>query len=428
LYVAAGLTIIDGLSTFNTMVLVYVFAPRHQRPNLGLSRLQVARFALLSWVTIVQSGVAITAFVMVDQSLWGLVAVTPLIIMAGRWHQTNQRLNTQRLRDETIQFLLGSTQSAGTTNEAIRQLIDAMIDQSRASFSVIAVESLDQPIVVVKTNEDEVASDEALEDHVALFDCWSATQSVQIVECTTPIESVANYLNQHRLARIMLASSMINDQRCVVCLGYARFDDESFDSIDQTGLATIAGALAAVLRVGSLANSVDELETQHWLMWQQANHDVLTGVANRLRFNDLLNHALLRRTPNLAVIYLDLDNLKTVNDTYGHEAGDQLLVRAARYLADSVRQEDTVARLGGDEFAIILENITPQDAEALSARLVEGFREIYDSPDGPILATVSAGYAYANTNESASQLVARADKALFQAKQTGRARLVIANS
>jgi diguanylate cyclase (GGDEF)-like protein len=163
-------------------------------------------------------------------------------------------------------------------------------------------------------------------------------------------------------------------------------------------------------------------------MWQQANHDVLTGVANRLRFDDLLTHALLRRTPNLAVIYLDLDNLKTVNDTYGHEAGDQLLVRAARYLADSVRQEDTVARLGGDEFAIILENITPQHAEALSARLVEGFREIYDSPDGPILATVSAGYAYANTNESASQLVARADKALFQAKQTGRARLVIANS
>jgi diguanylate cyclase (GGDEF)-like protein len=232
----------------------------------------------------------------------------------------------------------------------------------------------------------------------------------------------------NHLAELLLAPIASRNGIGVVALGHVTHDFHNFETVDQHGLVALSEALAAVLQLESLSSSVDELESQRLLMWHQANRDALTGVANRLRFNDLLGHALLRRSPNLAVVYLDLDNLKKVNDSFGHEAGDRLIINAARHLSSCVRQEDTVARIGGDEFAIILENIAPQDAEALTARIVNGFRELFDTGNSPVIATVSAGYAYAEPGESASELVARADKALYQAKHDGRARLVIASS
>ena len=109
----------------------------------------------------------------------------------------------------------------------------------------------------------------------------------------------------------------------------------------------------------------------------KAMHDPLTGLPNRTRFLDRLDHAMaLRRQPGIdvAVLYVDLDEFKLVNDRFGHAAGDRLLVDVAARLTGSVRGGDTVARLGGDEFAVLLEHTTgAADAQQSAARILEGF-------------------------------------------------------
>jgi len=157
-----------------------------------------------------------------------------------------------------------------------------------------------------------------------------------------------------------------------------------------------------------------------------ASHDDLTGLANRRIFSDRLEHALLRsqRTgTSLALLYLDLDGFKAVNDTHGHAMGDKLLVEVAQRIVDSLREYDTPARLGGDEFAVLLEEL-PGDGVDRSALVAQRtMQSITGTPyviDGKTLEIgVSLGIALyplmAKTPEGLFQL---ADKAMYSAKQT----------
>ncbi|MCL5959506.1 MAG: diguanylate cyclase, partial [Chloroflexi bacterium] len=129
--------------------------------------------------------------------------------------------------------------------------------------------------------------------------------------------------------------------------------------------------------VGSMAVIADIAERKRTeeMMHFQAYHDPLTGLPNRLLFNDCLTMALsrVRRThQRLAVMFLDLDHFKNVNDMLGHSAGDQLLQAVGHRLAGCVREADTIARLGGDEFTVLLEIGSVEDAAKLAQRILEG--------------------------------------------------------
>jgi len=159
-----------------------------------------------------------------------------------------------------------------------------------------------------------------------------------------------------------------------------------------------------------------------------AFHDPLTGLPNRTLFRDRVDHALARlvRTSNgagVTVLFLDLDNFKTVNDTLGHVAGDRMLVAVSDRLRNATRSYDTVARLGGDEFAILLEELLG-DSEALSA--VERIREALRVPvrlDGrDIVITASIGVAHALPTDAADDLLRNADVAMYEAKEAGKSR------
>ena len=157
---------------------------------------------------------------------------------------------------------------------------------------------------------------------------------------------------------------------------------------------------------------------------QQALHDPLTGLGNRLLFLDRLDHAVdrARRNPELiAVLMLDLDGFKQVNDTLGHDVGDQLLVEVARRLRDCVRQGDTVARMGGDEFAVLLERADLEGPNVVAQRIVYRLRAPVEIGGRAIVTHGSVGVALgATTSLKAEELLRNADLAMYVAKSKGK--------
>jgi diguanylate cyclase len=158
-----------------------------------------------------------------------------------------------------------------------------------------------------------------------------------------------------------------------------------------------------------------------------AGHDTLSGLPNRLRFTEHLT-ALLARCQSdgggLAVLFVDLDKFKEVNDTYGHAAGDMVIVGCAERMANQLRANDVLARFGGDEFAIIQTGIkSPHDAELLARRIIEAIRPAFQIGEAEAYVGASIGVALAPENGyDASELMRLADIAMYRAKNEGRNR------
>jgi diguanylate cyclase (GGDEF)-like protein len=155
-----------------------------------------------------------------------------------------------------------------------------------------------------------------------------------------------------------------------------------------------------------------------------ARHDALTNLPNRLLFREQIEHRLvhLSRDQIFAVLCLDLDRFKSVNDTLGHPFGDELLRQVARRMSSCLREGDTIARLGGDEFAILQGNVSqPGDTIALAARLFEAAGAPFDLDGHQVVISVSIGIAMAPTDAAdPDQLLKNADMALYRAKAAGR--------
>jgi diguanylate cyclase (GGDEF)-like protein/PAS domain S-box-containing protein len=167
-------------------------------------------------------------------------------------------------------------------------------------------------------------------------------------------------------------------------------------------------------------DSSRRLEREQRLAYR-VEHDDLTDLPNRVLLNDRLHAGLARAGRDgkrLAVVYLDLDNFKPINDRFGHQAGDCLLQAVARRLIDTVRQSDTVSRLGGDEFIVCIEQInTPQDARAAADKLCGAFKQPFQILGTEIETTASIGIAvYPDHGHDAATLLRNADEAMYAAK------------
>jgi len=162
---------------------------------------------------------------------------------------------------------------------------------------------------------------------------------------------------------------------------------------------------------------------------QLAFHDPLTLLANRNLFRDRVQHALAlmqRGGRSVAVMFLDLDNFKNINDSLGHDAGDRLLQEVARRLVRSTRSSDTVARLGGDEFAVLLEGIAaPAEAEQLSAAFIEALDRPFALGVADVRVQASIGVAFSAPDTDAESLLGNADIAMYHAKAAGKNRFVL---
>jgi diguanylate cyclase (GGDEF)-like protein len=210
----------------------------------------------------------------------------------------------------------------------------------------------------------------------------------------------------------------------------------------RTALAVLAGGLIAtgalvaylwssfrrtrhlVMLTINLRETTEELRRNGMQLTHLARHDALTGLPNRVAFRDDVAGFLrrIRRGQSLAMLYLDLDRFKAVNDTLGHPAGDRLLNEVADRLRGVVREVDTITRLGGDEFAIAQSGVAqPRSADTLARRVIEALSLPYDI-DGQLVAVgASVGITLADHNDlDVDQLLRRADMALYAAKRHGR--------
>ena len=177
-------------------------------------------------------------------------------------------------------------------------------------------------------------------------------------------------------------------------------------------LSGVAAQATTALQNGALVDQITH----------QALHDQLTGLANRLQFTDQLRVAINRarqRGESLTLFYVDLDGFKPVNDEFGHEIGDQLLVAVGQRLTSSTRSEDAVARLGGDEFAILIHTSTsPKEGDAVIARLERAFADPFKIGDHLLPLGASIGRAvFPIDADTADDLLRRADSAMFENKR-----------
>jgi diguanylate cyclase (GGDEF)-like protein/PAS domain S-box-containing protein len=213
-------------------------------------------------------------------------------------------------------------------------------------------------------------------------------------------------------------------QRRGVEIAGVRRDGSEFPMMVSTSAISVEGSAPIISCIVRDLSEQKHIEAQ---LAHQALHDPLTALPNRVMLTDRLEQALgrvRRHARTCAVLFVDLDRFKSVNDTLGHTAGDQLLIEAATRIRAAVRETDTVARLGGDEFVVVCEDIDGvQHATDLAERIIHALGAPFCLGDDDAQVSASIGIAFsADGTVAADAIVANADIAMYRAKENGRSR------
>jgi diguanylate cyclase (GGDEF)-like protein len=197
-----------------------------------------------------------------------------------------------------------------------------------------------------------------------------------------------------------------------------------FTSDDLRLLETYASHAGVLIENDRLEQSLSEVTALKEQLRHQAYHDALTGLPNRVLFAERVARALRPGDETTAaVLFLDLDDFKTINDSLGHHVGDALLVAVARRVEAAVRPGDVPARLGGDEFAVLARVVVPEEAERIADRLVRALEEPFSIDDREISVHTSVGIAFGQPGAAlADELLRNADVAMYDAKRAGKRR------
>ena len=361
-----------------------------------------------------------------------LVAIFGVVLVGGC-----RALFIERRERRAAEFLRGANEALSHTNE-LESAIVGLIARAREMFEAQVAQLTIYPSspgdkayrTTVRAGDPsgtEVMVPIELND---LDDILEADANGVIVDRANASPSSRDVLARRHLDHIMVALLRGRSRLVGSLMVGGQLGGRSFDQRDLHLFQSLVIQTASTLENGRLEQSIARLTDLQQQLSHQAFHDSLTDLANRSLFTDRIDHALLRRSRTgkpVAVLFIDLDDFKAVNDTLGHSAGDQLLVGVAERLRSSLRRPDTAARLGGDEFAVLIEDIeAPGEAEAVAERIFDALVEPFALAGQAVTVHASIGVAVSDDlSDSASRLMRHADVAMYAAKSAGKHRHVL---
>lgn len=266
---------------------------------------------------------------------------------------------------------------------------------------------------------------------------WFVVARMPADEAFVTIERTRHFVRVHAVATVVIFLLLASVGLYLVFRPLLRAADHA-DRMSRGDMPLAPLPVARDDEVGHLTKAFNRLlarliDSQNELA-RMAHHDALTGLPNRLLLADRMGQALARarRTrTRLAVLFMDLDGFKPINDSLGHEAGDLALVEVGRRLAAIVRESDTLSRVGGDEFALVLSDLGPDSdeasasARAVATKCMQALAEPVQIAGQPCALGLSIGIALGDGDSSFDALMSTADSAMYQAKQMGRGRYVL---
>jgi len=238
-------------------------------------------------------------------------------------------------------------------------------------------------------------------------------------------EFAKDYLEPLNIYSLMDLPIVLDERLVGVIRHEKRGEMKSWEPDEQEFASSVVNAVSLSLEIKKRRLVQEELRAQKEIFHYHAHHDSLTDLPNRFLFDDRLRQMLKQAQRNrtkIAILFIDLDHFKGVNDSMGHKTGDELLVEVARRLKRQIRETDTLARLGGDEFAIVLDHVTDND---VVIGVTQNLLQVMDAPielsNHSFYITLSVGVAiYPDDGETPETLLKHADTAMYQAKDDGR--------
>ncbi len=327
----------------------------------------------------------------------------------------------ERRRHGHLEFLSRSMRAmhGAEFRSSVRELLDAartMLSAEVAEIVVFSHSSEEGALrSIVSPTEDVLMEPIDLDDiRLRALETISAQEAAALLPSGRQAHPLDEYLAAEGLEDAIVTALRGADRIFgMVLVGNRLGDAATFTQDDRRLFETFASHAGALLEN-------DRVKSQ---LRHQAFHDSLTGFANRLLFAERVHKALTLsvaapRRP--LVLFIDLDDFKTINDSLGHSAGDQLLIAVAERVRASLRPDDLVARLGGDEFAVLLERSDRTDAEAIATRLVDALRAPFVLEGREMRIHASIGIASAEHGNVADDLLRNADVAMYSAKTNGK--------
>jgi diguanylate cyclase (GGDEF)-like protein len=386
-------------------------------------------FAMNAVVTLTNVSLAVTAALVVSTDAR---AIPVLVVPALTVFAAYRAYISERQRHEKLEFLYEANRTLSRSPE-VAEALEGLLVRSLEAFRSEVAEVLLFGADGVARRTTHGPGDQRLT--MVEADRAIAEELAGMVDGERPVVSLTPPFGSARLRahfedrgiRHAMVAMLPGEQRTMGTIMLAnRFGlERAYRHEDLRLLEALANNAAVALQYDRLEQAVAKLETLQEQLHHQAYHDPLTDLPNRTLFMERVREELARSEGEAAaVLFIDVDDFKTVNDSLGHGVGDALLVSVAERLRSCVRPEDIVARLGGDEFAIMIPGVSDPLAQGrrVARRILDGFRMPVQA--GPELVSVhlSVGIADSRHGEDGDELVRNADVAMYQAKSKGKAR------
>ena len=419
--VACAVAHIVGMLLVSTVIAIA--EERFQAPQLGRT-IVTSTFGALATASL---GLAVVTLLDV-RPLAVLLLVVPVLACVAAFRGYME----QREQREHVEFLYESmraTQGAPEFGLAVGQLLVAARRLLRAEYAeilLLPVSDDEGPLRSVSGAEGELLMHPeerfASEDAAAFAEIASAGSATLLTQRRASF-TFDSFLRSRDLEDAIVAPLRGEDRTFGLLIVGERLGDVStFTDTDVELLGTFAGHASILLENGRLEHSLAQVTELKEQLRHQAYHDALTGLPNRPHLLEAVEQELEGGSSSTAVLYLDLDRFKAVNDTWGHSAGDELLSAFASRLQGSIRGQDLAARIGGDEFAVLVRDADADAAVNTARRMLDAIDGTYVLGCGDVACHVSVGIAVgAGGITRGEDLIRNADIAMYSVKRSERA-------